>query len=175
MLGSAPIGNGPAEWPPEVVAALAAAIVTFDGQRYHGYQMGGACGATCRVEFFGNPADDRYGSDFHHFQVDLAAGTVVNETSVYDLSAFPPVYHEAIDARIRRLDPAQLPNDSLFDRAAWMPPPHYGTFVGLYSATQLAFQQEGEVASACYRIEVTYDWSADRILSVRVVEIPEWC
>lgn len=178
MLASAPIGNAPAEWPPEVVGALSAEIVTFDGQRYYGYEIGGDCGAsgaTCLVEFIGNPADDRYGSDLHHFQVDLAAGTVEREGTVYDLSAFPPVYHEAIDQRVRRLRPAQLPAEALFDRAVWLPPPRYGTFIGLYLATQLALVRDGEIASACYHIDVTYDWPADRILDVQVRQDPEWC
>ena len=121
-----------------IAAAVAAAVVTFDGLPWTTMAASGSCGAdSCTLELAGTRPDS-HGDDVWIFDVRPAAGTVAVTTA--ELRGLPNAMLPAIDALARSLLPAAPLEGLLLTSVRWLPPPDGGRFA-------LSYRGDGEEGS----------------------------
>jgi hypothetical protein len=121
-----------------IAAAVAAAVVTFDGLPWTTMAASGSCGPdSCTLELAGTRPDS-HGDDLWIFDVRPADGSVAVTTA--ELRGLPNAMLPAIDGLARSLLPAATLDGLLLTSARWLPPPHVGQFV-------LSYRGDGEEGS----------------------------
>lgn len=122
----------------QIAAAVAAAVVTFDGLPWTTMAASGSCGAdSCTLELAGTRPDSQ-GDDVWIFDVRPADGAVAVTTA--ELRGLPNALLPALDALARSLLPAAPLDGLLLASARWLPSPANGQFV-------LAYRGDGEEGS----------------------------
>jgi hypothetical protein len=105
----------------QIAAALAAAVVTFDGLPWTTMAASGSCGTDfCTLEL-GGTRPGSHGDDVWIFEVQPADGTVALATA--DLRGLPNALVPTIDALARSLVPAAPLDGLLLTSVRWLPPP----------------------------------------------------
>lgn len=121
-----------------IAAAVAAAVVTFDGLPWTTMAASGSCGTdSCTLEFAGT-RPDRHGDDVWIFDVRPADGTVVVTTA--ELRGLPNELLPALDGLARSLLPAAPLDGLLLTSVRWLPPPDGEQFA-------ISYRGDGEEGS----------------------------
>lgn len=113
-----------------IAAAVAAAVVTFDGLPWTTMAASGSCGPdSCSLELAGTRPNS-LGDDVWIFDVRPADGTVAVATT--ELRGLPNELLPAIDVLARSLLPAAPLDGLLLTSVRWLPPPNGEHFVLSY-------------------------------------------
>ncbi|HEX2756204.1 MAG TPA: hypothetical protein VHM48_12105 [Candidatus Limnocylindrales bacterium] len=134
ILRAAPAGD-PAEMrTPQIAAAIADRVWTFDGRPYQRLLVGGRCdGGMCEISAEGMPAfgatDDL--ADDWFWRMDLRTG-LVSDNGEPRLRGFPPELVPELDALARSLDTDGTFSALPLIRVEWTVPPPVGAFVLRY-------------------------------------------
>ena len=136
-----------------IAAAVAAAVVTFDGLPWTTMAASGSCGTdACTLELAGTRPDSQ-GDDLWIFDVRTADGTVVVTTA--ELRSLPNELLPAIDALAHSLLPAATLDGLLLTSVRWLPPPDGEQFA-------LSYRGDGEEGSC--GLDLTLDAVAPGIV-----------
>jgi hypothetical protein len=154
MAASRRPGGVPAQLQaPDVAAAVAERIWTFDGDPWEVMIAGGSCGPqTCTLELSG-AGSGAAGEDLYVFGVEPAGASV--ETLEASLHALPEDLLPRLD-QLARSTVEDLPGDVVLATTRWLPPPDDGRFA-------LAYRSGGEEGSC--RIDLVLDARAGVVLS----------
>lgn len=142
---------------PDVLAALADTIWTFDGRPWQTADASGTCGSeTCQLEVAGT-RDGRAGDDLWVLQIDRGSGALAVTSAV--LQSIPDDDVTAIDRLARDIITAGALDDAVLTGARWLPPPEAGHFILSYRSS--------EAAGGC-GLEVVIDAIAPEVSAVTV-------
>ena len=121
-----------------IAAAVAGAVMTFDGLPWTTMAASGSCGPdSCTLEIAGTRPDS-HGDDVWIFDVRPAEGTVAVTTA--QLRGLPNELLPALDGLARSLLPAATLDGLLLTSARWLPPPDGEQFA-------LSYRGDGEEGS----------------------------
>lgn len=129
-----------------VVAALADAIWSFEGDPWVTADAGGSCGPdTCLLELAGT-RPGYAGDDLWVFEIDRATSSV--QLTSATLQGVPTELTAELDALAREIMPRTVLEGALLTGVRWLPPPDAGSFV-------LSYRTGGDDGSCL--VELTLD------------------